>query len=185
MTKRLVYVFIALLLVASACGGSDADTQATDTQATQSTAAATSGDEGSDEPATETTAAPSVESSSGGGNGTATLTLDNGEFFEFSVLCALEPQIAAGQEIVFSVVSYDDPYHFDLTQWGDDSVMNGGADVSVYDSTTFDEVWGSNTSYGHELTLELNGSTITGSGMFVANGDAFGDQVQGEVEANC
>lgn len=102
MTKRLVYIFTALLLVASACGGSDADAEATDTQATPTTDTATT--EADEEPATDTTAAPSDESSSGGGSGAATLTLDNGESFEFSILCALQPQIAAGQEIIFTAV---------------------------------------------------------------------------------
>jgi hypothetical protein len=182
MTKRFVFVFIALLLIAAACGGSDADTQETPTTATVA-----DDDKAADvdDSSTETTEAPSGESSTAGASGNATLTLDNGESYEFSVLCALEPQIAAGQEILFTAVSYDDPYNLDITQWGDDSIMKGGAGVSVFDSTTYDELWASNTSFGHELTLALNGNTITGSGMFVADGDAFGDQVHGEVEANC
>ncbi len=183
MTKRFVYIFFAVMLVTAACGGSDASTD--DTQAAPTTAPAATDTDDAPETATETTAAPSGESSTAGASGNATLKLDNGESYEFSILCSLEPQMAAGQEILFTVVSYDEPYSLDVSQWGEDSVMKGGADISVYDTATYDSIWDSSTRFGHELTLSLSGRTVTGSGMFVAEGDAFGDQVHGELEANC
>ena len=53
--------------------------------------------------------------------GNKVITFDrNGETIEFSsVLCTLEPQMAAGSEILFTAVSYGDP-GLDITQFGDD-----------------------------------------------------------------
>ena len=161
MTKRFVPVFIALLLVATACGGSDADSANDDTQA------------------------PSTTSSSGGGSGTATLVLDNGESYDFSILCGLEPQVAAGQEILFNFVSYDEPFSLDVTQFGDDSVSPGGASISVYDTATYETLWDASSIYGSDVTLSLNGSTVTGSGVFLENGEFGGAEAHGELEANC
>lgn len=182
MTKRFVPILIALLLAAAACGGSDADSATDDTQATPTTGTATT--EGASDPAPETTVPETGLSSSGSGSGTATLVLDNGESYEFSILCALETQESAGQEILFTAVSYDKPFNLDVTKFGEDS-FGGEASISVYDAETYDEVWSSSSGFSLETELKLNGSTITGSGMFVADGDAFGDQVRGELEANC
>ncbi|MDH3754984.1 MAG: hypothetical protein OEU32_14025, partial [Acidimicrobiia bacterium] len=120
----------------------------------------------------------------GGGDGTATLTLDNGEVFEFGILCALEPQEAAGSEILFTVVSYDDPYNLDVTQFGADS-FNGAANISLYDSTTFDTIWEASGFLGAEVELNLDGSTVTGSGTFHPDGDPSIEGVSGELTASC
>jgi hypothetical protein len=53
-----------------------------------------------------------------GGRGSATVTLDNGEVFEFSVICGLEPHEAAGSEILFTAVDNGPPLGFDVTQFG-------------------------------------------------------------------
>lgn len=184
MTKRFVPILIALLLVAAACGGSDADSATDDTQATPTTDAATTDTEAASDSAPETTVTEPAQAASGGGSGTATLVLDNGESYEFSILCALETQESAGQEILFTAVSYDKPFNLDVTKFGEDS-FGGEASISVYDAESYDEVWSSSSGFSLETELKLNGSTITGSGMFVADGDAFGDQVRGELEANC
>jgi hypothetical protein len=186
MTKRFVPVFIALLLVATACGGSDADSANDDTQAPSTTGAATTDTESASDPAPDTTVAQAEEvASSGGGSGTATLTFDNGESYEFSILCALEPQVAAGQEILFNFVSYDEPFSLDVTQFGDDSVSPGGASISVYDTATYETLWDASSIYGSDVTLSLNGSTVTGSGVFLENGEFGGAEAHGELEANC
>ena len=180
MTKRFVFVFIALSLVTAACGGSDTSTD--DTQAAPTTASTDAQD--APETATETTAAPSGESSTAGASGKATLTLDNGETFDFSILCALESQEAAGQEILFTLVSYDKPYNLDVTQFGENS-FGGAANITMYDADTYDTVWDATTLYGSDVTLSLNGNTITGSGVFFENGEPGGVEMRGELEATC
>jgi hypothetical protein len=185
MTKRFVPVFIALLLVATACGGSDADSANEDTQAPSTTGAATTDTESASDPAPDTTVTEPAASSSGGGSGTATLVLDNGESYDFSILCGLEPQVAAGQEILFNFVSYDEPFSLDVTQFGDDSVSPGGASISVYDTATYETLWDASSIYGSDVTLSLNGSTVTGSGVFLENGEFGAAEAHGELEANC
>jgi hypothetical protein len=184
MTKRFVPVFIALLLVAAACGGSEADSSTDDTQATPTTGATTTDTESASDPAPETTVTEPAAAASGGGSGTATLTFDNGESYEFSILCALETQESAGQEILFTVVSYDKPYNLDVTQFGENS-FGGAASISLYDADTYDTVWDANTVYGSEVTLSLSGSTVTGSGVFLEKGELGGAEVYGDLEANC
>ncbi len=118
------------------------------------------------------------------GQGNATLELDNGDTFEFSILCSLQPQEAAGSEILFTVVSYDDPYNLDITQFGAES-FGGAANISVYDSTTYDTVWESNSMFGNDIELSLDANTVTGEGTFFEGDAVTGDGVQGRVEANC
>lgn len=123
------------------------------------------------------------------GQGTATLTLDNGERYEFGVLCTLEPQMAAGSEILFTATSYDDP-SLDITQFGDEGTVTGLSSVSVYDATSFDSLWGASSLYepfGGGLELTLDGSTIRGTGTFFAGDDpgTSPDGIAGEVVANC
>lgn len=183
MTKRLVTAFIALMLVAAACGGSD--TGSTDSAAAAPTTAASAGEsQDSEDSPTDTTAAEPSEAEAPSGERLATLTLDNGEVFDFSILCGLEPQESAGQEILFTLVSYDKPYGLDVTQFGDNS-FSGLATISLYDAETYDTVWEANTILGSDITLTLNGNTVTGSGTFFEEGDLGGTQVHGELEADC
>lgn len=158
-------------------GGSTAATvQATpDTTADESTPEETTPSQDSED---------NVFAAAAAGGASATLTLENGETFTFNILCALETQESAGQEILFSVVSYDNPVSLDVTQFGADS-LDGTAVVSLYDSTTFDNVWDANTLHGGELRLELSGDTVTGSGTFLAGEERTGSGVAGELEAHC
>ena len=175
---------MALLLVTAACGDSDAGSATGAAQATPTIGAATTDTEGASDAAPQTTVTESAPSGSGSGSGSATLALDNGESYEFSILCGLEPQESAGQEILFTVVSYDKPYNLDVTQFGENS-FSGAANISMYDADTYDTVWDASTLYGSEVTLSLNGSTITGSGVFLEKGELGGMEVHGELEANC
>ena len=178
--------FIALVLVAvlaAGCGGdsddngsgSAGDDTATTTAAesTDTTAADDDDDAGSDD-----------ASSTAGANASARVVLANGETFDFSVLCVLESQEAAGSTILFTATSYDRPYHFDLTQFGDDS-FGGSATVSIYDAETFDTLWEANSMVGATLELVKDGSTITGSGTFLPAGEFGAEGVEGTVEVNC
>jgi len=133
------------------------------------------------EATTEVSAAPPAQPA---GSGSATLTLSNGEVFEFGILCSLEPQEAAGSEILFAVVSYDDPYNLDVTQFAAGS-FDGAANISVYDSTSYDTVWEASTLYGTDVELSMAGSTVAGSGEFLAGGELGGETVTGELVANC
>lgn len=199
-TTRLA-IAACLVVGLSACGGDDdADTAddapaAADEPARQEPAddAATDNAPADDAPtddaaADETTTddAPADDAPAGGGDGTATLTLDNGETFEFGILCSLEPQMAAGSEILFTVVSYDDP-SLDITQFGDEGTITGTASVSVYDSS-FETLWEASSFYeavGGTLELTLDGSTVRGEGSFFPNADIAAEPVDGVVEARC
>ena len=187
--------FIALVLVAvlaAGCGGdsddngsgSAGDDTATTTAAesTDTTAADDSADDAG--AAAEDDAGSDDASSTAGANASARVVLANGETFDFSVLCVLESQEAAGSTILFTATSYDRPYHFDLTQFGDDS-FGGSATVSIYDAETFDTLWEANSMVGATLELVKDGSTITGSGTFLPAGEFGAEGVEGTVEVNC
>jgi hypothetical protein len=190
MTASIRLVAVSSLLVAAAACGSDDDsvdgnaadspaaTQSTPGDAAESDAAETSdADETSDSD-------DAAEAPGGSGGGTATLTLANGEVFEFSgVLCSLEPQMAAGSEILFSATSYDDP-GLDITQFGDTGTITGIASISVYDGN-YETLWDANSMLGTDVELTLDGSTIRGTGNFVEGEDYGGETVEGEVVANC
>ena len=134
-------------------------------------------------PATEPEAAPPVAPA---GDVNATLSLDNGETFEFFVLCTLEPQIAAGSEILFTATSFGD-LSLDITQFGDEGPVVNIASVSVYDAS-YETLWEANSffeNFGGPTELSLDGSTITGSGTFFPGGDIALEPVEGIVVANC
>jgi hypothetical protein len=110
--------------------------------------------------------------------------LANGETFEFAtVLCSLEPQMAAGSEILFTATSYDDP-GLDITQFGNEGTITGVASISVYDGN-YETLWDASSLYGSTVELTLDGSTIRGTGSFLPGPDLIGDAVEGEVVANC
>ena len=183
-TTRLL-ALVPLLLVAAACGG---DGDSTDGAANDSVAVDEPVDSAIDQPA-DTDAADATGSdeeaatppSSGGG---ATLTLANGETFEFAdVRCVLEPQVVVDQEILFNAVAYDDP-GLSVNQFGDAGLLTGFASISVYDSN-FENLWEADDLFGIETELTLEGSTIRGSGGFVPGSDPLGDPIQGEIVVNC
>lgn len=192
----LLFLASALLLIAAACGSSsdDESVAADDSASSADEAPAEASDDESEAPADEEPAEPESEASGDGdgggeaaapaGGSTATVTLANGETFEFSILCSLESQEAAGSEILFTVVSYDDPVNLDVTQFGADS-FDGAANISLYDSETFDTLWDASTIVGGNVELTLDGSTVTGTGTFVRAGEIDGEQVEGELVANC
>ena len=190
LTRLLV---LSPLLVAVAACGSDGDSSdEASNDAVEATTSETTADESDDatsEPADESdvaTTEPADESEAppAAGGGGATLTLANGETFEFAtVLCSLEPQTAAGSEILFTATSYDDP-GLDITQFGDDGTITGVASISVYDGD-FETLWEANSMFGSPVELTLDGSTIRGTGSFLAGGEMGGEVVDGEVVANC
>jgi hypothetical protein len=196
MRISLLLSFMSALLLIGGCssgsddsGGdiTDAGTETAADGATDQDEAASDADQGTpdhaaDVPAESTDDATAATPAIGGG--TATLTLDNGLSYSFSVLCTLEPQEAAGSEILFTLVSYDDPVNLDVTQFGADS-FDGAAGISLYDSTTYDTLWEANEIFGNEVELTLTGSTVTGTGMFREGDGSSGEAVAGELVANC
>lgn len=123
------------------------------------------------------------------GEGVGTLTLDNGEIYEVDMLCTLEPQIAAGSEILFTATSTGDPL-LDITQFGDEGPVTGIGSVTLIDGSTIEPLWGASTfyeSFGGSLELTLDGNTIRGTGDFYPADDPIegGDPVTGEVVAEC
>lgn len=181
--KRLIALVFTVMLVTSACSGSDSsDTASNDNAATDTAAAAGAGTETTAADAAEAQAdAPAAQAS---GAQTATVTLDTGDVFEFSALCWLETQESAGSEILFTVVSYDDPVNLDVSQFGAGS-FGGAANISLYDSTSYDTIWEASSLYGTEIELILAGSTVTGSGDFYPAGDIAATPVGGELVADC
>jgi hypothetical protein len=179
LTRLLI---VAPLALAAACG-SDGDSSENETVETDATAEpADPADSGDDDAAAESDDGAAAPGATGGGG--ATLTLANGEQFEFpTVLCSLEPQMAAGSEILFSATSYDDP-GLDITQFGDEGTITGVASISVYDGN-FEALWEANSMLGSDIELTLEGSTIRGTGSFFEGEDFGGETVEGEVVANC
>jgi hypothetical protein len=193
MRSKLIPAIVIVSFLLAACG-SDSDTtesvstdssadDAVTTDATESDdAVTTNADESDDADESDNSEPPALPS----GDGTAVLTLANGETFEFSVLCSLESQIAAGSEILFTATSYDNP-GLDITQFGDEGTVTEIASVDVYDGD-FETLWGAATLYeafGGSLELTLEGTTIRGVGTFYSGGDPAGEAVEGEVIANC
>jgi len=120
----------------------------------------------------------------------ATITFHDGEVLKTNVVCYLEPQISAGQEILYTATSLSNPY-FDLTVFGEDSSFPG-ANVS-WDETTDFEIyqasWSSRQMPGESpFTLELQGSTITGSVTLMRGKDEAGEEGetrQAQVRVDC
>ena len=193
-TKTLLAPVLALALLGAACGDDDDAEGAVDAGEDTSVDEAANGedaavDEDADEDAADEDAEGEDEGegegeATSGADGTATLVLANGEEFEFSILCSLEPQMAADQEILFSVTSYDEPYGFDATKFGEDAAVPGMASIDVYDSETYESIW-SATSMAGGMDLELDGSTVTGTATFFAEDDVLGEGVEGELTASC
>jgi len=184
-------ILVPLLLAAAACGsdGDSSGDESSDAATVENpapTAAATEPDEAGatvpDQTATESDdQAPAPPATGGGG---ATLTLANGETIEFAaVLCTLEPQMAAGSEILFTAVSYGYP-GLDITQFGDEGTITGVASISVYDGD-YETLWEANTMFGSAVELTLDGTTIRGTGSFLQGGEMTSEPVDGELVANC
>ncbi len=177
---------VAIIGLLSACGGSDDATPAAEPASeTTPSEIGDAAESAEAEPDSEPEAAPPAAPS---GGGSATLSLDNGESFEFSVICTLEPQIAAGSEILFTATSLssDDPA-IDITQFGDEGPVVDIASISVYDAS-FESLWEAESTFdafGGPTELSLDGSTITGSGTFFPGGDIALVPVVGTVVANC
>jgi len=147
----------------------DADT--TEPEEQESESAPAEPEEAADEPA-----------SPQAGEGNFELVLENGESFSAPVRCTLEPQIAAGSEILFTAGGQQGNFYVDVTQWGETS-FGASQDVEISDTTTFEVVWRSTGSIG--LELELNGNMITGSGAFYQGENLNGPKTQGTVTVAC
>lgn len=187
--KRLVALLLTMMLAASACSSDGSKSASNDETATETTAAANAATTSTEAAATSTIADASdgqteAPASQASGAQTATVSLDNGDVFEFGALCWLETQESAGSEILFTVVSYDDPVNLDVTQFGADS-FGGAANISLYDSTSYDTLWEASSLYGTEIELVLDGSTVTGSGDFYPQGDIAATPVPGQLVADC
>jgi len=186
--RRVMLVVVVVSMGLAACGSDDEPAVVATQESTPAVEDAAAPAE--DVPASVAVEQP-VESEGSGdepapapGGGTATVTLDNGESYAFAILCNLQPQESAGSTIVFTVVSYDDPVNLDVTQFGEDS-FNGAANISLYDSSTYDTLWAASSLFGSGVELTLNGSTLTGTGTFLEGNDGTGAQVNGELVANC
>jgi len=184
-TTTRVLVLVPLMVLAVACGsdGDASDDASNDSGVVDDASGGSTDTTEPQEAAPEESAAeqaPAPESSGGG----ATLTLANGETFEFpTVLCSLESQMSAGSEILFTATSYDDP-GLDITQFGDEGTITDVASISVYDGD-FETLWEANSMFGAPVELTLDGSTILGTGSFLPGPDLMGESVEGEIVANC
>ena len=178
-TTTLSVLFVAALALASC--GSDDDSSSADTDGAEPASTEAQAPSEDTAPADDESATPPA-----GGSGIATLTLENGESFEFSVRCALEPQTAAGSEILFTATSIDDP-GLDITQFGDEGPITDLGTISVFNGS-FDTLWEASSifeAFGGNFELSLDGSTIRGAGSFYAGADPAATPLEGEVTANC
>jgi hypothetical protein len=190
MRVRFVTAVLVVVLMGAACSSGTTDSQqaSSDAGSSATTLQADSGTADTKDKSVDTTSTTEAEdnafAAAAAGGASATLTLENGETYTFNILCALEPQESAGQEILFTVVSYDDPVSLDVSQFGAES-LGGTSVISLYDSATFDNVWEANTLHGAELELELSGDTVIGHGVFLSGEDLSGPGVAGVFEAHC
>jgi len=198
MNRSLMCVVVSVGLLAAACG-SDDQGASSETAATAAAAPAETDAVADAEPSDEDVATPSTDASSegtspeesddggaGSSGATATLELATGESLEFSILCMLEPQMAAGSEILFTAVSYDDP-GLDVTQFGDEGTVTGLSVITVYNGD-FETLWEASSvfeAFGGSLELAVEGSSIVGSGSFYENADPAADPVEGTLRADC
>lgn len=120
----------------------------------------------------------------------ATITFDNGEVLETNVLCHLESQVSAGQEILYTATSLSNPY-FDLTVFGENSSFPG-AKLSWHETKDFKVYqvsWSSSNLPGKstfEPVVEVN--TISGDVTLVRGEDETGEEGkthQAKVVVNC
>ena len=186
---------VFLMVAASACGASAGvdivDQSAADTTASQDPAtndvAGDAGDDGTQAATPEPEAAQEPEQQDSSvtaniGQGNFELVLDNGDAFSAPVACVLEPQIAAGSEILFTVVGQHEGLLYDVTQWGETS-FGGSQSVEIVDTTSFETLWRSTGSTG--LILELDGNVVSGSGGFYQGEDLNGPKTQGDLTVTC
>ncbi len=173
---------IAAISLLAACGGSDDTSTSAPEPASDASEPAAEPETDAVEPASESEPAEAPS----GGDVNATLTLDSGETFEFFVRCSIEPQIAAGSEILFTATSFEAP-SIDITQFGNEGPVTDIASVTVSDAS-YETLWEASSFYeafGGTLELSLDGSTINGTGTFFAGGDPGSTPVNGTVVANC
>ncbi len=197
---RLVPILFVMVLVVAACGSDDSESGDTTANAgtaagTQSTAATTGeptqptdGPVSTQPPAASTEQAESSDPGSAGEAGTATLTLDNGESFEFNVECVTSPMDAglAGRDLLLSVNSYDGQYLIAAELLGPDQY--GSAPLSIiqiWDVPGNEVAWGAYSASGGQVDLRLDGTTVTGTAVFGEGGDTVNPSVPGELVAYC
>ena len=131
-------------------------------------------------------------SSSGSQSSVATLTFENGETLSTSVICVLEPQSVAGQEILYTATSVKSPY-FDVTVFAAGTIVNGAkvSWVETKDFKTKQVDWKSipGTAVSKaSFDVALNGRTITGSGILIRGEDASnnsGEKRQATLVVDC
>ncbi len=212
MRVRVFVVFLGLVLLVSACSSADPAEDASGANASETAATtaditvptgspsttastATVPSTGDSVPPSASTTAGGTASPQAGGSRTATVTLDNGEEFTFAVQCGLEPQESAGLDILFTAVSNDEPYGFDVTQFGsaedDASALALQGAITIWDAASYDDVWAANTLIaelsGTDYAVQLDGTTIKGSALFVPEGDIerIDEGVPGELIVDC
>ena len=165
---RNLTAMILLALFAAACGSGDPDA-ASDGDGTVAGATATSSGDA------DTTASPADEQApQQSQENNVTLELEDGTVIETSALCMIEPQEVGSQTILFTATGYSD-IGFDVTQF-DENSFGGAASANLYQTEDFQNYqifWESDSTAG-QLELELDGSTIRGSGLFF-EGDDQGD----------
>jgi len=181
MRIRFALISVPFVLVVAACSGGGSSTPSLG----DPTPSVTTQEEVGGEPATSTTRVDGSGAQAASASSTATVTMENGEVFEFSIWCVLEPQVVGDAEILFTLGSFDEPLNLDVNQFAADS-FNGAASIDIFDSTTFDMVWSASALFGAgEVELTLDGNTVRGSGNFLAGVDSSGPGVRGELVANC
>jgi len=125
---------------------------------------------------------------SGADTGTATVTLENGDVYQFSVVCSLGPVDAgvADRALLFSVDSFEDStYHLTASVVSPDKYGNGELSlIQIWSMSNNEMIWEADST-GGEIELDIDDETVTGSAIFWAGGDTANPSVRGDLVANC
>lgn len=184
-STRALALFVFIMVAAAACGASAAEPNSSKSLPADTTTESTADDASGD--ISDTAQAESEEPDASANasevvGGSFELVLENGTTFSAPIQCALEPQDAAGSEILFQAGGGHEGQVYDVTQWGE-TEFGGTQDVEIYDSASYETLWRATGSTG--LVLELNGNVISGSGGFYEGDDINGPRTQGVLTVTC
>lgn len=191
MRLRITVAAIALMLLAGACSAGESESGQTlpDTGSSDAAAPNDVGTGTKDASSDDTLTAAGTTAPVSGDVPTATVTLENGETFSFSIWCVLEHEGTDAENFLFSLGSNlgadDGPILLQVSQFTPDA--GGLATVTLADSSTYETLWEASTRAGDDLVLQVNGNIVTGSGDFHNKGvgDPGFESVRGELLANC
>lgn len=147
-----------------------------------------------EEAAAEAEANPSTPVPVMGDGGPAVLELANGERFEFDAVCSLTHEHAPGLSIRYGVFADDGTIRLEALAMPFEEQYPGvdpgeWFSISVFDSESYEELWGASSITSSDLVFDVDGSQVTATGTFYERGfdgklDG-GPSVAGTLTARC